>query len=108
MSTIDINSVLAQMRTMAAQAQSLDPISVNSTTQASGDFKSLMTQALDQVNDTQKAAGHLAQAFERGDEGVDVAEVMIALQKADVSFQAINQVKNRLVTAYQDIMNMPI
>ena len=67
-----------------------------------------MTEALDQVNDTQKTAGRLAQAFELGDEGVNVAEVMIALQKADVSFQAINQVKNRLVTAYQDIMNMPI
>ncbi len=108
MSTIDATSLLAQMRTMAAQAQSFDSIRLDTTTPASGDFKSLMTQALDQVNDTQKTAGHLAQAFERGDEGVDVAEVMIALQKADVSFQAINQVKNRLVTAYQDIMNMPI
>ncbi|MFT5418059.1 MAG: flagellar hook-basal body complex protein FliE, partial [Gammaproteobacteria bacterium] len=69
---------------------------------------SLMGKALDQVNETQQTAGRLAQAFERGDKEVDVAQVMVALQKADVSFQAINQVRNRLVTAYQDIMNMPI
>lgn len=108
MSAIDINSVLAQMRTMAAQAQSFDPIAVRASEPASGDFKSLMSKALDQVNETQKSAGQLAQAFERGDEGVEVAQVMVALQKADVSFQAINQVRNKLVTAYQDIMNMPI
>ncbi len=108
MSDIDINSVLAQMRTMAAQAQSINPINVGTTEPGPANFKSLMSEALDQVNDTQKNAGRLAQAFERGEQGVDVAQVMIALQKADVSFQAINQVRNRLVTAYQDIMNMPI
>ena len=106
MSQMDINSVLAQMRSMAAQARTIEPVA---TAEGSvGDFKSLMSKALDQVNDTQKAAGKLAQAFERGDTEVDVAQVMIALQKADVSFQAVNQVRNRLVTAYQDIMNMPI
>ena len=100
MSQIDINSVLAQMRTMAAQAQasSFEPTAV--TESGASDFKALMSQALDQVSDTQ--------AFERGDKGIDIAEVMIALQKADVSFQAITQVRNRLVSAYQDIMNMPI
>ncbi|TDJ63041.1 MAG: flagellar hook-basal body complex protein FliE [Proteobacteria bacterium] len=108
MSQIDINSVLAQMRTMAAQAQasSFEPTAV--TESGASDFKALMSQALDQVSDTQHNAGRLAQAFERGDKGIDIAEVMIALQKADVSFQAITQVRNRLVSAYQDIMNMPI
>ncbi len=106
MSQIDINSVLAQMRAMAAQTQSLEvPMATESS---AGDFKTLMSRALDQVNETQQSAGHLAQAFERGDKDVDIAEVMVALQKADVSFQAISQVRNRLVTAYQDIMNMPI
>lgn len=106
MSQIDINSVLAQMRAMAAQAQSLEPVAA--TGPGAGDFKTLMSRALDQVNETQHTAGRLATAFERGDKDIDIAEVMIALQKADVSFQAISQVRNRLVTAYQDIMNMPI
>lgn len=106
MSQIDVNSVLAQMRAMAAQAQTLEPIAAPQS--GASDFKSLMTSALDQVNETQHTAKNLATAFERGDKDVDIAEVMIAMQKADVSFQAINQVRNRLVTAYQDIMNMPI
>ncbi|MFT4561012.1 MAG: flagellar hook-basal body complex protein FliE [Gammaproteobacteria bacterium] len=106
MSQIDINSVLAQMRTMAAQARTIEPAAMPNSEVV--DFKSLMGKALDQVNETQQTAGQLAQAFERGDKDVDVAQVMVALQKADVSFQAINQVRNRLVTAYQDIMNMPI
>jgi flagellar hook-basal body complex protein FliE len=103
---ININSVLTQMRAMAAQAQAITPAAP--TDSGAADFKDLLTRALDQVNETQHTARNLAEAFERGDKGVDIAEVMIAAQKADVSFQAISQVRNRLVTAYQDIMNMPI
>lgn len=107
MSDIDINAVLVQMRALAARAQALEPPAATGGA-PEGDFKTLMSRALDQVNETQQSASKLAHAFERGEPGVDVAEVMIALQKADVSFQAINQVRNKLVTAYQDIMNMPI
>ncbi len=107
MSQMDINAVLAQMRAMAAQAQSLETAPAQQAS-AGGDFAALMAKALDQVNETQHASKELATAFERGDKGVDLAEVMIAAQKADVSFQAINQVRSKLVSAYQDIMNMPI
>lgn len=106
MSEIDINGVLAQMRAMTAQAQGIEAPAASPA--VAGDFKSLMSEALEKVNETQQTAAQLAQAFERGDTDVDIAQVMIAVQKADVSFQAISQVRNRLVTAYQDIMNMPI
>lgn len=106
MSQMDINAVLAQMRTMATQAQTFQAEAPSAA--ATGDFQALMTKALDQVNETQKTAGNLAQRFEQGDSNVDISQVMISLQKADVSFQAISQVRNRLVSAYQDIMNMPI
>ncbi|MGR9092943.1 MAG: flagellar hook-basal body complex protein FliE [Gammaproteobacteria bacterium] len=106
MSQMDINGVLAQMRAMAAQAQAIETAPMKES--AGGDFSALMAKALDQVNETQHASKDLATAFERGDKGVDLAEVMIAAQKADVSFQAINQVRSKLVSAYQDIMNMPI
>ncbi len=91
---------------MATQAQGIETAPVKES--AGGDFAALMAKALDQVNETQHASKDLASAFERGDKGVDLAEVMIAAQKADVSFQAINQVRSKLVSAYQDIMNMPI
>jgi flagellar hook-basal body complex protein FliE len=53
-------------------------------------------------------AGQLAESFSAGDPGVDLAQVMVALQKASVSFQAMTQVRNKLVDAYRDIMSMPV
>ena len=53
-------------------------------------------------------AGGMAQAFEMGAEGVDLADVMVSLQKADISFRALTEVRNNLVSAYQEIMNMPV
>jgi flagellar hook-basal body complex protein FliE len=106
MNEIDPNALLVQMRAMAARAGGMQPTS--EADKPDGDFKVLLRQAVDNVNEQQQSAGRLAEAFERGDPNVDIAEVMIALQKANVSFQAITQVRNRLVSAYQDIMNMPI
>ena len=56
----------------------------------------------------QQTASALADAWERGTPGVDLAQVMIESQKASVSFRALTEVRNRLVSAYQDIMNMSI
>jgi flagellar hook-basal body complex protein FliE len=103
-----INQVLAEMRRLTATAQS-GSAENNDTAKASGaDFSALLKQSIDQVNDTQKAAGKLSEAFSAGDPSIDVAEVMVALQKAGVAFQAMTEVRNRLVSAYQDIMSMPV
>ena len=106
MNEIDPNTLLVQMRAMAAKAGGVE--SARPAEKPDGDFKTLLHQALDHVNEQKMTADRLTDAFERGDPDIDVAEVMIALQKANVSFQAITQVRNRLVSAYQDIMNMPI
>lgn len=106
MSGIDVNQLLTQMRTMAAQAggQAAAPA------EASGqvDFGALLKQSIDNVNEAQQSAGKLAEAFELGDPKADLAEVMVALQKASISFQAMTQVRNKLVSAYQEIMSMPV
>ncbi|HYM26622.1 MAG TPA: flagellar hook-basal body complex protein FliE, partial [Steroidobacteraceae bacterium] len=60
------------------------------------------------VNDSQQRASELSDAFERGTPGVELPDVMLELQKASVSFRALTEVRNRLVSAYQDIMNMPL
>lgn len=106
MNAIDPNTLLIQMRAMAARAGGV--AQAPEISKPGGDFKTLLHQALDQVNEQKLTADRLSNAFERGDPNVDIAEVMISLQKANVSFQAITQVRNRLVSAYQDIMNMPI
>ncbi len=67
-----------------------------------------MTQAVNKVNEVQKTSSSMADAYERGVAGVDITDVMIASQKASVSFQAMVQVRNKLVDAYRDVMNMPI
>src|SRR3569832_243863 len=99
MSDIDITQVLSQLRTKATTAQG---IAANSASAAGGaDFSSMLKAAFDQVNETHQQAGILADAFEKGDGSVDLCEVMVSLQKARVTFQAMVEVRNKLVTAYQ-------
>lgn len=73
-----------------------------------GSFAGMMQQAIDQVNQSQTEARQLSKALEMGDPNVDIAEVMVAMQKSSVSFQALTEVRNKLLTAYQDVMNMPV
>jgi flagellar hook-basal body complex protein FliE len=103
----NVDQVLAEMRRLTATAQG--GVGEAEKTQGSGaDFSALLKQSIDQVNDTQQAASKLSNAFSAGNPNVDVAEVMVALQKAGVAFQAMTEVRNRLVQAYQDIMSMPV
>lgn len=72
-----------------------------------GDFTAALKGALEQVNGLQSEASSAASAFERG-ETTDIAAVMLAKQKASVSFEATLQVRNKLLSAYKDIMSMPV
>ncbi|MDT4329234.1 flagellar hook-basal body complex protein FliE [Methylomonas sp. MED-D] len=101
MSDMNINQVLAQMRTMSIEAGGKPPVGDNS-----GDFAAMLKQSIDSVNRTQQTANDMAQSFEMGKPDVSLAEVMIASQKASVSFQAMLQVRNKLVDAYKDVMGM--
>ena len=70
-------------------------------------FADTLETALAQVNGAQHKAGELSAAYERG-ETVDIAKVMLARQEASVGFEATLQVRNKLLTAYRDIMSMPV
>ncbi len=107
MNTIDPSGLMVQLRALATRAEGTQGIAGNSTVKQS-DFQGMLTKALASVNQTQQQAASLSARFEHNDPKVDLSEVMIASQKANVSFQAITQVRNKLVSAYQDIMNMPI
>ncbi|MEZ5569426.1 MAG: flagellar hook-basal body complex protein FliE [Halioglobus sp.] len=106
MSDININQVLAQMRALSAAAGGAAERPNESATGA--DFAQLMKNSLDEVNAAQSKSRELANAFEMGEKGVELPEVMVALQKASISFQAITQVRNKLLSAYQDVMNMQV
>ena len=70
-------------------------------------FADTLSQALKSVNDGQNQAGALSESYERG-ETVDIAKVMLARQQASVGFEATLQVRNKLLSAYKDIMSMPV
>ncbi len=102
---MNITKVLAEMRAMAAAAsQTAKPDGAD----AQADFGALLRESIDKVNTTQQAARAAAVRFESGDPDTDLTEVMVALQKASVSFKAMTEVRNKLVDAYREIMNMPI
>jgi flagellar hook-basal body complex protein FliE len=103
MTEMNVNQVLAQMRSMSIDASNKPQETDNDT-----DFSTILKQSIATVNDTQQASTELSKAFEMGEPDVSLAEVMIASQKASVSFQAMVQVRNKLVDAYQNVMNMPM
>ena len=70
-------------------------------------FADSLTTALRNVNESQNQAADLSASYERG-ETIDIAKVMLARQQASVSFEATLQVRNKLLSAYKDIMSMPV
>jgi flagellar hook-basal body complex protein FliE len=102
---IPMTQLLSEMQRLAATAESRP--SVAPATEGQG-FADLLKTSINAVNEAQSTASDMAAALERGDKSVALPEVMIALQKASLSFQAMTEVRNRLVNAYQEIMNMPI
>jgi flagellar hook-basal body complex protein FliE len=103
-SNMNVDQVLAQIRSMAAQAQGRpEPAPTDGPS-----FGSMLKQSIDQVNSLQQEAKTLSTGFETGTGDADLAQVMVALQKSSVSFQAMVQVRNKLVEAYKDVMNMSV
>ncbi|RMF95832.1 MAG: flagellar hook-basal body complex protein FliE [Gammaproteobacteria bacterium] len=104
MSNMEINKVLAQMRALSA---ALDKPAAEPT-EGAASFGEVLQQAIGKVNESQAAASRMAADFQTGASDVSVAEVMVQMQKASLAFQAMTEVRNKLVDAYQEIMNMPI
>ena len=77
------------------------------TEQDGASFSEILGNAIQEVNDLQSKAGEQVQQAMTG-EVTDIHTAMIAVQKADVSFQMMMQVRNKLVSAYQEIMKMQV
>jgi flagellar hook-basal body complex protein FliE len=107
--SLEIDSVLAQIRSLSAQAGA-GSSSAATAPQKSGpsEFATLLSKGIDSVNQTEQGAAKLSDAFQRGEPGVELPQVMLEMQKASVSFRALAEVRNRVVSAYQEIMNMQV
>jgi flagellar hook-basal body complex protein FliE len=122
-SRVDINRLLVEMRSMKSQAQAFQRPENLAAKDVNGlggqglnvakaekvpSFGQMMEQAVNKVNDIQQASSQMATAYETGAPNVDITDVMVASQKASVSFQSMVQVRNKLIDAYRDVMNMPV
>ena len=106
MDTSGIEQMLGVLKSTATQAASKTAESVAAP--GGADFAQVLQGSIDKVNQTQLQAQQMAEKLAAGDNSQNLHEVMVALQTASVSFQEMVQVRNRLVNAYQDIMNMQV
>ncbi|MGB4466891.1 MAG: flagellar hook-basal body complex protein FliE [Azovibrio sp.] len=105
MDTRGVEQMLSVLRSTAAQAGGVKPAE---SAAAGVDFAEVLKSSIDQVNNAQKQATQMAENLAAGDSEQNLHEVMVALQTASISFQEMVQVRNRLVSAYQDVMNMQV
>lgn len=107
-----IQAMVAQLKAAAARAhQSAEPLEGTKAVEQPAprvDFSQALKSSLDSVAAAQNSANQLGERFTLGDDKVNLSDVMISMQKASISFQATVQVRNKLVSAYQDIMNMQV
>ncbi|SEH16395.1 flagellar hook-basal body complex protein FliE [Sphingopyxis sp. YR583] len=113
MSAIDPSRLLQMRSSILNQNQALQRaagqggIGGGANAEGAPDFGAAINNALQQVNAQQSKASQISEAYERGDTH-DIVSVMIERQKASLGFETTLQVRNKLLSAYRDIMNMPV
>ncbi len=114
----NIQSMLQTLRSYQSQAAGgmdedgnkvggLNGLNGSQKTQGPGDFGDLVRQTVEKVNSNQMDASKITASYERG-EGVPLTDVVLAMQKSSLSFEATLQVRNKVLKAYEDILNMPV
>ena len=107
MSSVQITQVLAEMRALQARASGSRTEAAQPATGPS-EFANMMKNQIDNVAKMQNSAQALANAYEMGDKNVDLTKVMLDVQKAGLAFHAMTEVRNKLVDAYTQVMNMSV
>ena len=103
---MQISQVLAEMRALQARASGVSEAPAAAAQPS--DFANLMKNSVDHVATMQNQATALADAYEGGDKSVDLTKVMLEVQKASLAFRAMTEVRNKLVDAYTQVMNMSV
>ena len=107
MDTQGLDQMLSVLRATAAQAAG-KPAESQKAAADGTDFAQVLKSAIEQVSQTQQQAEDMAAKFAAGDGNTNLHEVMISLQTANISFQEMVQARNKLVSAYHDVMNMQV
>jgi flagellar hook-basal body complex protein FliE len=115
----NIQSMLQTLRSYQSQAAGgmdgdgnkvgggLNGLNGSQAPQGPSGFGDLVRQTVDKVNANQMHASKISSAYERG-EGVPLTDVVLSMQKSSLSFEATLQVRNKVLKAYEDILNMPV
>ena len=115
----NIQSMLQTLRSYQSQAAGgmdgdgnkvgggLNGLNGSQAPQGPSGFGDLVRQTVDKVNANQMQASKIASAYERG-EGAPLTDVVLSMQKSSLSFEATLQVRNKVLKAYEDILNMPV
>ncbi|MEJ7808743.1 MAG: flagellar hook-basal body complex protein FliE [Telluria sp.] len=106
-----IEAMIAQLKAAATKpaAAAAGPLTgVAEAPAAKVNFADALKSSLSEVSAAQKGAGDMGKRFTMGDDSVSLSEVMVSMQKASIGFQATVQVRNKLVSAYHEIMNMQV
>lgn len=103
-----IQAMIEQLKSAATRPAGLEGHVNGEAPAAKVNFADALKSSLDQVSNAQNKSEQLGQSFASGDDKVSLSDVMISMQKANISFQASVQVRNKLVSAYHEIMNMQV
>ncbi|MDP5039633.1 MAG: flagellar hook-basal body complex protein FliE [Paraglaciecola sp.] len=107
---IKAQSLYSEFQNMAAQSKIGlgDSIPNLQENPSSANFADMLGKAIDTVNSMQLESKEKTMAFERGDKSLSLADVMVAKEKSSIAFEATVQVRNKVLEAYKQIMNMPV
>ena len=106
---IKAQSLFSEMQAMARQVSGdVSAAPTMQTNPSSQNFADMLKGALDTVNGMQLESKDLQQRFEAGDPNLSLADVMITKEKSGIAFEATVQVRNKVLEAYKQIMNMPV
>jgi flagellar hook-basal body complex protein FliE len=108
MSSMQIQQVLSEMRALQARASGVSPSEVSASSAQPSDFANLMKNSVDHISTMQNQASAMSAAYEAGDKSVDLTKVMLEVQKAGLAFRAMTEVRNKLLDAYSQVMNMSV
>jgi flagellar hook-basal body complex protein FliE len=106
--TVSMDALLAKMNAIRDVMPRAGLAPAGKAESAQSDFASALKASIEGVDAAQKASAELSQRFQLGDPKVSLEETMVAMAKANVSFQQMIQVRNKVIAAYHDIMNMPV
>ena len=106
--TTSMDALLAKMNAIRETMPLRKPGVAAAAGSGTPDFATALKASIDGVDAAQKASADLAQRFQLGDTTVSLEETMVSMAKANISFQQMVQVRNKVIAAYHDIMNMQI